>query len=83
MLQCENTLNSAATRVDNLQTTRTVGWVAAGVGAATFVTGVVLVLTTGNPHKYDEKPVDRLFAGWQVVPQIGIGGVSMFASRSF
>jgi hypothetical protein len=82
-LQCENTLNSAATHVDNLQAWRTVGWVAAGVGGATFVTGVVLVLTAANPHKYDEKPVDRLFAGWQVVPQIGMGGVSVFASRSF
>jgi hypothetical protein len=83
MVQCENTLNNAATRVDNLQTTRTVGWVAAGVGAATFVTGAVLVLTAGNPHKYDEKPVEQLLAGWQVAPQFGVRGASVIASRPF
>jgi hypothetical protein len=83
MAKCENALNDAASRVDNLQAARAVGWVVAGAGAATLVTGLVLVLTAQDPHKYDEKPVDRLFADWRVVPQVGIGGASIVASRPF
>lgn len=83
MTACDSTLDDATSRVDNLQTTRTVGWVVAGAGGAMFVTGAVLVLTTPDPHKYDEKPVNQLFAAWRVVPQIGIRGGSVTAARSF
>jgi hypothetical protein len=80
---CNATVTHDQSTVNNLQTGRTVGWVAVGVGGVTLVTGVVLVLTADNPHKYDEKPVDRSLAGWHVVPEIGLGGASVVASRSF
>ena len=80
---CNNLLNDATSHVDNLQNMRTAGWVAAGAGSMTFLAGVVLVLTAPDPHKYDEKPVDRLFADWRVVPGIGIGAASVTVSRAF
>jgi hypothetical protein len=83
MTQCNGNLSNANARVDNLETARTVGWVAAGVGGAMFLTGVVLVFTAGDPHKYDEKPIERVVAGWQVVPEVGRGGASVVVSRSF
>ncbi len=45
MVACNSRLDDATSHVDNLQTTRTVGWVVAGLGGAIFVTGAVLVLT--------------------------------------
>ena len=83
MLRCENALNNAASHVDDLQTGRAVGWVGAGVGGAILVTGVVLVFTADNPHKYDEKPIDRVLSGWRVLPEVGLSGVSVLASRPF
>jgi hypothetical protein len=80
---CDGTLNDAASHLDNVQSLRTAGWIAAGVGATTFVTGVVLILTGPDPHRYDEKPIDRPFAGWRVVPHVGIGSASIVASRPF
>jgi hypothetical protein len=71
---CEDLLNNATARVNNLETTRAVGWGVAGAGGAVFVTGAVLLLTSDNPHKYDDKPLDqRLFAGWNVAPTLGKG----------
>jgi hypothetical protein len=56
MTTCENQLNNASSQVNNDQTLRTVGWVAAGVGGATLVTGLVLLLTGDDPHRYDRPP---------------------------
>jgi hypothetical protein len=83
MLACDNLLNNANATVSNLQTGRTAGWIVAGAGGAIFVTGLVLVLTGDNPHKYDEKPVDQLFAGWRIAPQVGPGMASVLAGREF
>jgi hypothetical protein len=80
---CKAKVNDAAAKVDNLGTTRTVGWVAAGLGGAVIATGAALLLTGDNPHKYDERPTDRLFGGWRVVPQIGLGGVFVSAAAQF
>jgi hypothetical protein len=80
---CNNLINDTTSRVDDIKTTRTVGWVVAGVGAAAFVTGAALVLTAPDPHRYDEKPVEPLLGGWRVVPAVGFGGVSVTAARTF
>lgn len=80
---CDARLNDATARVHNLQTMQTVGIVAAGAGGAIFLTGVVLLVTGDNPHKYDEKPPDPLFAGWKVAPQPGFRGLSLSLSRLF
>ena len=53
------------------------------VGGAALVAGATLLLTGDDPHKYDEKPTDRLFGRWRVVPQIGSRGVSATAAVPF
>jgi hypothetical protein len=80
---CNSRLNEATARVDNLQALRTVGWLAAGAGATALVTGAVLLLTGDDPHRYDEKPVESLFAKWHVVPSVGVGSLSITAARPF
>jgi len=57
--------------------------VAAGVGGAVLVTGLVLLVTGDNPHKYDEKPSDEILGGWRVTPMIGYGRLSLSAGREF
>jgi hypothetical protein len=80
---CKAKVNDAAAKVDSLGTARTVGWVVAGVGGAVMVVGAALLLTGDDPHKYDERPTDRLFGGWRVVPQIGPGSVFVSAAARF
>jgi hypothetical protein len=80
---CDTLLNDTSARVDNLDQLRSVGWILAGAGAATLVTGAVLVLTAPDPHKFDEKPVDRLLVGWRLSPQVGIGRASVTVTRVF
>src|SRR5262249_15177237 len=80
---CNQLLNDATNRVDNLDAGRTAGWVAAGVGGAILITGVLLVATAPNPHRYDEKPVEPFIAGWRIVPAVGPGGGSMTLTGRF
>jgi hypothetical protein len=55
MATCESQLDDATSRVNNAQTLQTVGWVAAGAGAAMLVTGIVLLVTGDDPHRYDAR----------------------------
>jgi len=80
---CQNMQQSAQANVNNDQAAQTVGWVAAGVGGAVLVTGLVLLVTGDNPHKYDEKPSDEILGGWRVTPMIGYGRLSLSAGREF
>jgi len=80
---CTTRVNDAASHVDNLETGRTIGWIAAGVGGAVVAGGVTLLLTGDNPHKYDERPSDRLFGNVRVVPQVGAGQYFMSVSGGF
>jgi hypothetical protein len=57
--------------------------VAAGVGGAVLITGVILLVTGDNPHKYDAKPSDEILGGWRVAPMIGAGGFSLSAGHEF
>jgi hypothetical protein len=83
MTVCANQLDNAQTNVNNDKTLQTAGWVATGVGGAILVTGVVLLVTGDNPHKYDEKPPEEILGGWRVTPMFGSGGVSLSAGRAF
>jgi hypothetical protein len=76
-------LDDANNRVSDIHTLRTVGWVIAGVGAAGMAAGAVLLLTGDNPHKYDEKPADRLLGQWRVVPVVGPGGIAVSGAVRF
>jgi hypothetical protein len=84
---CVNRLNDATDRVNNIQTLTTVGWVIAGAGAAVTITGVVLLLTGDDPHRYDEKrPPEHVLGGigpWRLLPQVGGGAVSLSLTRAF
>jgi hypothetical protein len=80
---CVARLDDANNRVSDIHTLRTVGWVIAGVGAAGMAAGAVLLLTGDNPHKYDEKPADRLLGQWRVVPVVGPGGIAVSGAVRF
>ncbi len=80
---CTSRANSATSAVNNDQTLQTVGWVTAGVGGAVLVTGIVLLVTSDDPHKYDEKPSDQILGGWRVTPMIGYGGGSLSVGHEF
>jgi hypothetical protein len=85
LASCANQLTNAQNKVNNLETGRTVGWIGAGAGAAVLVTGVVLLLTSENPHKYDEKPAAPAPAlgAWSVTPSVGLGWATLAASAQF
>jgi hypothetical protein len=80
---CNTRVNDAASRVSDLETGRTVGWVAAGVGGAVLATGVTLLLTGNDPHKYDERPTDRLFGRWHVTPHFAAGQYFVSVATGF
>ena len=80
---CASRLDDATARVNDIETRRSVGWVAAGIGGAVTVTGIVLLLTGDNPHKYDERPSEHLFAGLRIVPMLNTTVAAVSASGSF
>ncbi len=80
---CQNQVTNATSNVNNDQTWQTVGWVATAVGGAVLVTGLVLLATGNDPHKYDEKPSEKLLGDWQLMPVVGSRGASLSAVREF
>jgi hypothetical protein len=80
---CKAKVNDANAKVVSLQNAQTAGWVVAGVGGAALVAGAVLLFTGDDPHKYDERPTERLFGSWRVVPQVGIGRFSVSVRTQF
>jgi hypothetical protein len=80
---CESRLTDATDRVNSAQALRAVGWVAAGVGGAAMVLGVVLLVSGDDPHKYDERPLDRALARWDLAPSFGPGGASLAVQGAF
>lgn len=80
---CDSALNSAQSSVNNDNTLRTIGWVGVGVGGAAIVTGIVLWITGDDPHRYDQRPADKVLGQWQIDPAVGLGTISLSASRSF
>jgi hypothetical protein len=72
MATCESQLDDATNRVNNAQTLQTVGWVSAGAGAAILVTGVVLLVTADDPHRYDAPAsANQTIAAMPVVDRTG------------
>jgi hypothetical protein len=67
---CASRLNDATSRVDSLQTGRTVGWIAASAGGALIVTGAVLLLTSDDPHKYDQSARGGVLGSVRVMPAV-------------
>jgi hypothetical protein len=80
---CMTRVSDAASHVNDLETGRTVGWVAAGVGGAVLAAGVTLLLSGDDPHKYDERPSDRLFGRWRVAPHVASGQYFISAVTGF
>jgi hypothetical protein len=83
MVVCANQLTTAQNSVNNDRALQTVGWVATGVGGAVLVTGLILLVTGDDPHKYDEKPSEEILGGWRVMPMIGSAGLSVSAGHEF
>jgi hypothetical protein len=63
---CDQQRTDAYNKVNDLETRRTIGLVGLGVGAAGMVTGLVLLITNDNPHKYDHTETEVAFTplGW-------------------
>jgi hypothetical protein len=79
---CVARAQDALTRLNSLETTRTIGWVLAGAGATALVTGAVLLFTGDDPHRYDSRPA-ALAPSWHLVPAAGAGGAFLLAGTGF
>ncbi len=77
---CVAQLADAEARVSSLVAGRNAGWVVAGVGGATLVTGVILLVTGDDPHRYD-RPPSRL--AWSVAPSVSGRGWTLSARGAF
>ena len=53
--KCNAMVAAAATALNDANARRAVSFITLGVGVATTITGVVLLLTNGDPHRYDPK----------------------------
>jgi hypothetical protein len=80
---CATRLNDATSRVDSLQTGRTVGWIVASGGGALIVTGTVLLLTSDDPHKYDQSARGGVLGSVRVMPAVGLRGGFIAAVATF
>jgi hypothetical protein len=84
MASCEDSLNHASDTLNNAQMLRTVGFIVGGVGAATAVTGLVLLLTGDDPRKYDQKPGGGLaLRSWRLLPPVGTSAASVSLTGQF
>jgi hypothetical protein len=83
MPECTGPYDDAQSKVDTLHNERTAGWIGAGAGGAVFVTGLVLLLTGDNPHRYDERPSQPILEGWRLLPSVGPRTASLTASATF
>jgi hypothetical protein len=63
---CDQRLADAYDKVNGLELRRTIGLIGLGVGAAGMVTGLVLLITNENPHKYDHPETELALTpfGW-------------------
>jgi hypothetical protein len=79
---CSEAKKIAQIRKDDLDTKRerqVFGWVGVGVGAAALTTGVVLWLTSKDPHRYDPKPESDVFGS--IAPWFGTGVAGLQVTR--
>jgi hypothetical protein len=83
LASCKARYNAASDQLNQAETLRTVGAVTAGVGVATLATGIVLLLTGDDPHKYDERPAESRALAWSIVPRVELGGVSLLGVAAF
>jgi hypothetical protein len=52
---CNNTISDAQDKIDSGKRLSTIGFVAAGIGGAATITGVVLLLTGNDPNRYENR----------------------------
>lgn len=74
---CDKLKTIASIREDDLGTKRdrqVFGWVGVGVGAAAIGTGLVLLLTGADPHRYDPRPDSDVFGSLDLLPWLGPSG---------
>ncbi|HEY6728411.1 MAG TPA: PEGA domain-containing protein, partial [Polyangiaceae bacterium] len=80
---CTEEHNAAIEDLDSILAQNSYGWIGAGVGAAAVITGVVLLVTSDDPDRYEPKPESDVFArvipnAWLGNQSVGIGAVGSF-----
>jgi hypothetical protein len=82
---CEVALELALDDLDAARKRDAFGWVGLGVGAAALGTGVVLLLSSDDPDRYEPRPESDVFGGLELVPRAwiapsayGIGAAGRF-----
>jgi hypothetical protein len=79
--ECEVALRQALEDLDEKRKRDAFGWVGVGVGAAALGTGVVLLLTSDDPDRYEPRPESDVFGRVELWPRAwvspGGGGVGM------
>jgi hypothetical protein len=80
--RCYGPVNAAAARIADANTRDDIGWTVLGAGVAGAVLGLVLLVTSDDPHKYDLP--EREHAGPPFVPTFwsarGAGGLGLRGS---
>lgn len=82
---CRTRLDSAVDELDEARRRDAFGWIGVGVGAAAIGTGVVLLLTSDDPDRYEPRPESDVFGRIEVLPRAwiapgaaGLGAVGRF-----
>ncbi|MCC6214118.1 MAG: PEGA domain-containing protein [Polyangiaceae bacterium] len=81
---CLVALDLALTKLEDVRSRDTFGWVGVGVGAAAAALGVTLVLTGDDPDRYEPRPESDVFGRVRAVPvgwvQAAGGGVGLLGT---
>lgn len=78
---CNAYVDGYSSKLDSVKNRDIIGYVGLGVGAAAIVTGVVLLVTGGDPNKYDKAPSptadNEKGPRFSLLPGPGQGGLSL------
>lgn len=80
--ECELSLTLALEKLDETRKRDVFGWVGVGVGAAAIGTGILLLVTSDDPNRYEPRAESDVFGRIQVWPEAWInaggGGLGAF-----
>jgi hypothetical protein len=68
VMTCVDPVNAATQKVNNANTRDIGAWIGGGVGLASIALGIALLVTDGDPHKYDDAHPNTAGAGPRLFP---------------